>query len=184
MGSRDSRGRRKYTSERGFTLVEVSTVVLILGILIFVATASYVNVSRGMSLKGSLTQVEEALNRAKTAARQENVLYRLVFYLDTSSHPNTYEFYHNEYIGGNWVLTPVDKSVSGESVTEAEGHYYIRLANGVKIVGEAAEGESQVTVEFDPEGTIMTVTPATIVLQIGGEQGTITVDSEGMIEVQ
>jgi prepilin-type N-terminal cleavage/methylation domain-containing protein len=184
-GHKDIKGftrsnQRKSSSEEGFTLIEVTVTVIILGIVITVATMNYANISRGTALSGAKKQVEEALIRAKTAARQENVDYQMVFYPnDSSDHPNTYEYLHNEYdeLNGTWSMQPIDKSVSGESVTEADGHWYIEVASNVEIT----DGETTIT--FNPTGTTMSVTPATINLHLVDINASVAVDSVGKVEV-
>ncbi len=166
--------------EEGFTLIELSIIVVILGIVLTLAVINYANASRGMTLKGAQRQVEAALSRALNAARQENVDYRLIFYPQTdAAHPNTYEFYHKVEEGGSWTLQPVDRSVSGEEVVEDNGHYYIRVSNGVRIVSQET-----ITVDFRPRGTVMTVTPATLTLGLGGSTVGVVIDAEGRIRTQ
>lgn len=168
----------KCPGEEGYTFVEVLITVIILGLIIGMATFSYVNITRGMSLSAAIKHVEEALTRAKTAARQENVDCRLVFYpSDDPNHPNTFEFLHNVYdeISTTWSMQPVNRSVTGEKVIEDGGHWYIEVVNNVEITG------GQTTVTFDPTGTVLTVTPATINLQIGGTTGSVTIESSGKI---
>lgn len=172
--------RGRIRADEGFTLIELSIIVIILGVILTVAVINYANAQRGIVLKGAQRQVEAALSRAMNAARQENVRYRMVFYPYThASHPNTYEFLHDVENAGNWSLQPVDRSVSGEEVEEEGGHYYIRVANGVRI-----ESESAITVDFDPLGTEMHITPATITLGLSGSQVQVALDSEGRITTQ
>lgn len=173
-------GVRKFNGEEGFTLLELCIVILILGIVITIAVVNYANVNRGMALKGALRQLEAALNRAKTSARQENVKYRMVIYGQYGSpYPNSYEFYHNVENNGTWSLQPVDKSVSGEEVVIDDGHYYIKISNGVKVISD-----SNITVDFSPNGTTIQITSVTINLDIGGATGTVRVDAQGRVVAQ
>lgn len=179
--------------EDGFTLVELTIVVTILGIITSIAVLSYSNISKAMNLNGALKQVEAALNRAKVAARQENVKYQLVFYTDSSgANADTYEFVHDVYNPGadTWTMTPVDRSVSGEEVSVSGGHAYIKVANGVKITGCTEIAGSEIIVTFAPAGTTMAVsgsdnpgggqppnTSATITLNL------LSVDSSGSVSI-
>jgi prepilin-type N-terminal cleavage/methylation domain-containing protein len=168
------------SGQEGFTLVELTVVIIILGIILSIGTLSYVNISRNMNISGAAKQVEEALNRAKTAARQENVKYRLTFYPNGGgSTANSYEFEHYvETSPGTWTMTPVNQSVSGEQVTESSGHWYIKIPHGVTVGGENA-----VTIEFTPQGAQMTINPATVVLQYGGATRSVSINTEGSVSV-
>lgn len=173
--------RCRLGKQDGFTLMELSIALVILGLVLALVVVNYANASRAMALKGAQRQVEAALNRALTASRQENVSYRLIFYPDASgSHPNSYEFLHNvkDELTGTWSLTPVDKSVSGEDVVEDGGHYYITVTNGAKIVSS-----SVITVDLVPRGTTLTVTPVTITLALGSSTAQVVLDSRGKVTV-
>gem|GEM_PF-2298120 len=145
--------------EDAFTLIELTIVVVILGIILTVATLSAGNISRNINMNAARRQIEAALNRAKTAARQENVSYQLIFYTSVDgSHPDSYEFLHNvENMDGTWTMTPVDRSVSGEEATTAGGHTYIKLGNKVEISGCTEIAGNAIVVKFTPSGTTMTI---------------------------
>lgn len=165
----------------GFTLIELSIALVILGLVLALAVVNYANANRAMALKGAQRQVEAALHRAMTASRQENVSYRLIFYPDAfGSHPNSYEFLHNvkDELTGTWSLTPVDKSVSGEDVVEDGDHFYITVTSGARIVSS-----STITVDIVPRGTTLTVTPATITLALGSSTAQVVLDSRGKVTV-
>lgn len=168
-------------NEKGFTLIELAITVLILGIIISISAVSYMNISTSMNINGAKKQVETALDRAKTAARQENVSYELKFFPSSEGvKANSYEFYHNVYdeVSGLWNMAPVDGSVSGEKVrTDIEsGHWIIALGTGADI-------NNGVTVTFSPSGTVMAVTPSTISLEAGSETGSVSINSDGQIAV-
>ncbi len=181
-------------AENGFTMIELAVVIIILGIILATATLSYSNISKGVNLNGARSQVEEALNRAKTSARQENVTYMVVFYpASASSNPNTYEFFHNvaaanptDLMSLTWTMTPVYVSV-GETATQASGHSYIKVPNGVQVTG------SQIKVIFSPSGSVISATwdpgfspngKATINLNSGSKVGSVSVDAQGNIYKQ
>ena len=148
----------KWHSQEGFTLVELAIVVIIFGIIISIAALNYGNISNGINLTGAKRQVEAAINRAKTAARQENVTYELVFYTDAGGNPNSYEFLHDEYNAATdtWTMTPVDGSVAGEELVSDSGHTYIKLSGGVKLTGCTEISGSEIVISFIPSGTAMT----------------------------
>ena len=170
---RASPGRLSSTS--GFTLVELSITVLVLGVIIGLGILSYTNISRGMALSAARKQVEAALERAKASARQENVTYVLIFYSEAdATHPNTFEFRNRVEESGVWVERSVDRSVSGEEVVQDGGSYYVKVTNGVKV-------SSSVSVTFTPRGTEMAVTPATVTLRIGNRNARVSIDAAGKV---
>jgi prepilin-type N-terminal cleavage/methylation domain-containing protein len=167
--------RKSGAMNQGFTLVEVSIVVFILGVVLFLGGLSFAGSRNAINLSAASKQVQAAIERAKTAARQENVEYVLIFYPSTAGHPNSFEFEHNEPDGlGGWLLVPVDGSVSDENVTQDSGHWYIKV-NGVNITG------SQVTLQFRPAGTQISITGGTITLQAGSATKQVSIDSQGKI---
>jgi len=162
--------------EKGFTLIELALTLTILGILLTVGVLSYAGIARSANMTAAKKQVEIALERAKTAARQENVTYQLIFYSSADTYPNSYEFKRNEYDPGTniWSPLPVNGSVSGETVQTAGGDFYIKFTNGVNVV-------NRVTITFSPEGTTMSVTAMTINLIKGSTTGSVSIDASGKI---
>jgi prepilin-type N-terminal cleavage/methylation domain-containing protein len=192
-------GRPKETTrlnERGFTLVELAIVVAIFGLILSIAVLSYSNISRSVNMNGASKQIEAAMNRAKTAARQENVRYQLVFYANSAGvNANSYEFIHDVYNEGTdtWTMTPVDGSISGEEVNVDGSHFYIKVGNGVKIDGCDEISGNQIVVNFAPAGTTMaisgsdslegpgTTSEVTLNLLSGGNAASVSINSIGMI---
>jgi prepilin-type N-terminal cleavage/methylation domain-containing protein len=187
--------------QEGFTLVELAIVVIIFGIIISIAALNYGNISNGINLTGAKRQIEAAINRAKTAARQENVPYELVFYTDANGNPNSYEFMHDEYNAATdtWTMTPVDGSVAGEEITSDAGHTYIKLSGGVKLTGCTQISGSEIVISFIPAGTTMTYmgsdnpgggippttsTTVTLNLASGSKTGSVEINEMGNITVR
>jgi len=154
-------------AEAGFTLIELLVTVIILGILLSIAALSYAGITRESALSSAAKQVEGAMKRAKAATTQENVAYTLVFYANSDPHPNTYAFWRP----GN-SQPEQNKSVAGES---ADGGY-IKLENGVTVT-------SQTSITFTPAGTTMSVTAATVSLQMGGESRSVGISSNGKVSL-
>lgn len=164
-----------FRSSPGFTLVELSITVLVLGVIIGLGILSYTNISRGMAISAARKQVESALERAKANARQENVTYILTFYSDSdAAHPNTFEFRHRVEEGGMWVERSVNSSVSGEEVLQVGDSYFIKVTNGVKVT-------DTVSVTLTPRGTEMNITPATVNLRIGTRSARVSIDASGKV---
>lgn len=179
MELRVTKGRAgKKRREEGFTLTELSIVIIILGIILALAALNISNISGGIKLNAARKQVEAALFRAKTAARQENVTYSMIIYpAGNADNPNSYEFMHNVLVDGEWEMTPVDLTVSSESVVEESGRRVVQIGGNVQISGEGAE------VTFRPTGTLMQVTPASIVMSSGSQTGTVSIDALGRVTV-
>lgn len=202
-GSSTSKGKLRkaclgrYGAQEGFTLVELLATIMVMGVLLGIAAVSISQVSAGMKLAGAKKQVEEAINRAKTAARQENVSYLICFYSSSAEHPDTYEFYCNTQVdsGGSttWEIQPVDRSVTGERVTaaDAEGkrHYYIEVSNGVHVEETVCLMIKPIGVDFSvyrvAPGTVTPVEGALEVrLRAGGAAAVVRVSESGVTEVE
>ncbi len=140
-------------------------VVLILGVLLSLAVLSVASITRENSLTAAAKQVEGAMKRAKTFAQQENVTYILTFFSDSEPHPDTYAFFRP----GN-TDPETNKSVAGESNDSG----YIKIENGVKVA-------TTTSITVTPSGTTLTVTPATVALQIGEENKYVSISSTGAI---
>ncbi len=161
-----------FGDERGFTLLELMIVLIILGIIVLMAVLNYDYIVNTNSLSAAKKHVEGALKRAKTVTTQENFTYQLIFYPSTDAdHPNCFAFFRRQQ-DGSFVL--VDKSTAGESVVDGG---YIKLSERVNIV---ASGPLVIT--FTPQGTVLSVTGnTTIPLQVGGKSGSVSISSNGNI---
>ncbi len=167
--------RAERGSSPGFTLVELSITVLILGVVVGLGTLSYTNISRGMALSAAKKQVMAALERAKLSARQENVDYKVVFYpYDHGSYPNTFEFRNRVEGPSGWEERSVNRSVSGEEVIAAGGSYYVKVTQGVQVLS-AAE------FNFMVRSAEILSYPSEVRLRIGNRTARVTLDALGKI---
>ncbi len=186
------RKARRGDDEDGFSLMELSIVVLLISILLVIATLSYANASSNTRMSGAKKQIESAISRAKTAARQQNATYQLIFYTNENvANANSFEFRRNvKGPDGSWTMTPVDESVSGEKVSKSGDNTYIRVMEGVKITGCNEIPGDVIIVNFRPSGTTMSVygtggsggpasQPVTINIATGGLTGSVVINSLG-----
>jgi prepilin-type N-terminal cleavage/methylation domain-containing protein len=160
--------KTKYRPDRhdeGFTLVELMVAVTVLGIILALVVLNWGGITRDNSLAAAQKQVEGALKRAKTAATQENVTYIINFYA-SGAYPDSYAFWRPR------GSSPENKAVAGESVTDG----YISIGTGVQVV-------SDVSFTFTPAGTMLTATPGTVNLEMGGDGRSVSVDSNGRITI-
>ncbi len=159
-------GRPKKTeAEGGFSLIELMVTVLIMGILLGFAALSYAGITRENALSAATKQVESAMKRAKAFASQENVTYTVTFFSDTETHPDTYGFFRPGY-----PEPQLNKSVPGESNNAG----YIGIENGVKITNTTS-------ITITPSGTTLSVTAATVALEMGGRNANVSISSTGTI---
>ncbi len=165
-------GLGSWRDERGFTLLELMIVMIILGIIVLMAVLNYDYIVNTNALSGAKKHVEGALKRAKTVAWQENFTYQLVFYPSTDAdHPNCFAFFRRQQ-DGSFVL--VDKSTAGESVVDGG---YIKLSERVNVVSSGP-----LVITFTPQGTVLSVSGnTTIPLQVGGKTGSVSISSNGNI---
>jgi Tfp pilus assembly protein FimT len=70
--------------KKGFSLLEATVVVFILGVMIYLASASFVGLAPKYQLKRAVSEVNSILNLAKYKAIFEGVTTRVVF--DSSSY--------------------------------------------------------------------------------------------------
>jgi len=187
-------GTEALVGQHGFTLVELIATIMVMGVLLALGTLSISQITAGMKLAGARKQVEEAINRAKTAARQENVTYLICFYSSLSDHPDSYEFYCNTADSGQpatWSMRPVDKSVTGERVTtedvEGELHYYVEVSNNVRVEETVCLMIKPVGVDFKVSrvapGTQEVVEgPMEVRLRAGNASTTVRVSESGVTE--
>jgi prepilin-type N-terminal cleavage/methylation domain-containing protein len=184
------RTRLRWWDEKGFTLVELMVVVGIFAVIIATGTLTFEETLKSSNMKGARSQIIEALNRAETSARQENVTYEVIFYpASDPDYPNSYEFLHNvgvpnasDPLTSTWTMTPIYKPVGEDAIKSGE-HWYVKVSGGVQITSP------KLTVIFSPSGNSMSITwepgfdpngEAVINLSRGGTSS-VSIDPQGNV---
>ena len=161
-------GRSK--DEAGFSLFELMTYMLILGIVLSTAVLGFASIQNTSVLNNSSTQIRVAMEHALNIAKNENQMVTMTFYGSASTtHPNTFKYVRAD---GTQEVPAKGVSYSTES-----GVYYIKLLTGTSGVAIG----SDVTVVFDPQGTVLTVTPASVAISCSGKSRTISVSANGEV---
>lgn len=167
--------KRSLEFESGFTLIELSLIILIIGIVLTIGVVSYSEVHRAMTSNYAATQIRKALERAYQVAHDERVSCRLVLYGTTKE----YEFLRNEETGTGWQFSSVNLSVPGENTREEAGHWFIGFPSGTILVPE----NDTVTITFKPRGAVVVVeeAPVNLLFRCAGKDVKIEVDEIGKI---
>jgi Tfp pilus assembly protein PilE len=157
--------------ERGFSIIELAMYLLILSVLLSVSVLSYQNMRTTSLLNDATIQIKVAMDRAFTIAKSENQRVTLSFW-STGDYPNCYNYTRA-------VDTNKEVPAAGISYTKdpTSGVYYIKLLGGNSGVTIA----SNISVVFDPQGTVMLVTPTSVVISYSGKSRTIAVAANGEV---
>lgn len=156
--------------EGGFTIVELALYMILLLILVSIAVFSFANMQSTSLLNSSATQAKFAVEHALNVARNENQLVTMHFYgSSTAGHPNSYDYIKAD--------NTQDRPPGGSSYYTESGVYYVKMVSGESGVTI----ESDVTMVFNPQGTVLTVTPADIVIKFSGKSRTIHVNATGQV---
>jgi type II secretory pathway pseudopilin PulG len=165
----------KYLFERskdegGFSLIELVMYMIILAVLLGTAVIGFASMRTTSLLNNSSAQVKVGMDHALNIARNENQLVTMNFYNSgTAGHPNSYAFFRAD--GTQEV------PAKGSSYYEEGGVYYIKLLNGDSGVTMAGN----VSVVFNPQGTVLSVTPASVVVSYSGKSRTVSVSANGEV---
>lgn len=131
-------------SQRGFSLVELLTVVALIGIFVTAGILVLTYTSANTIMKSGASQVSQSLEDAYSIAQAEKVKVTVRFYGKDDEDVNKRNKY--EVLKGD-SEEPVQPPV-GISATDVVGHYYYRLLDG----GETLTIVSPVTLVFKPSG--------------------------------
>jgi len=180
-----SRGMR---NERGFTLVEVGIVVIIIGIMLLTASLAYFNATRRTEVVTVAEQIKEDLRRVYSLTDSGNKSsgptgprdrYRITFNNAGENPPNTFRVEKSTDGGNNWTVVTADKKTSNKVLT----NNWIQPAQQ----GDAQITYSAKTITFISKGSIMQTDPAgnktvTVSSSSQGTNAVITVNDYGSLQ--
>ena len=183
-----SRGMR---NERGFTLVEVGIVVIIIGIMLLTASLAYFNATRRTEVVTVAEQIKEDLRRVYSLTDSGNKSsgptgprdrYRITFNNAGENPPNTYRIEKSTDGGNNWADVDPTRQESNKRVTVG-GHIWIQPASQ----GDAQLTYSAKTITFISKGSIMQTDPAgnktvTVSSSSQGTNAVITINDYGSLQ--
>ena len=129
-----ARALRSGKREEGFTLLELMTVIIILGIMVTIAVIVYTTSAGGADAKGAREMVKEDLRRAyafaddaTAAANGAKVAYAVQFHDGSESPPNCYRLVKgtptvaNPVSGTNYTWTVVGPDPNARLATTGNG---------------------------------------------------------------
>jgi prepilin-type N-terminal cleavage/methylation domain-containing protein len=185
---------RRLEGQGGFTLIELSMYVIILGIILSVSVLSYYNIMAVNTLGNAQRQIKAALQRAYNIAQNENVKATLKIYgKNNASYPNSYTYLRGDDRDDENVSSwdyqpelPLPTMGAGSSQLTGNGFYIFKLLDGMS----GLEIQSDATIVFNPRGTVIRVEDAsgnpssfTINVSYRGHSGTVTVNSSGEVSM-
>ena len=149
---------RTLGQERGFTLMELMIVILIIGIMLTIVILSYVSGTRKSEVVAATEQVKEifryAYSLADSGATTAGVKrqYRLTFHNNTESPPNAVRVDVSTDGGASW--NPVVPDSNG-------GSYKVVSTNWVQLgTPDIVMSYSAPTITYIPRGSILETNPA------------------------
>lgn len=181
-GSRQVNWFRK---EDGFTLMELITVVIIIGFMVGIATLELRSTNTTLSMRSAVEQVKRSLVDAYSIAQHEKVLTTVFFYSNADADANKKNCY--EVRRGNPGVSMKPPIGLRYNKVEAGGntYYYVKMLDS----GTEPRISAAVTVIFKPMGSATksvdgagSPVSQTITLTYTGQANrTLTVNSEGEV---
>ncbi len=178
----------------GFTFVELSVYVMLLGIILSVSVLSYHNILTVNTLSNAQRQIKAAMQRAFSIAQNEDVKTTLKIYgRGHGAYPNSYTYLRgndsDESNVSTWQYPPErplpTMSSAGYQLT-GNGFYVFKPADGAGGV----EIQSDATIVFNPRGTVIRVEDAsgnpasfTVTVTYRGRSASVTVNSSGEVSI-
>lgn len=175
---------RLISPARGFSIIELLVVVLVIAVMISAAVIAYNRLTRNTEVAGAAEQIRQELRRVysmtdsgeKTAGVRHR--YRITFNNAGQAPPNAFLVEKSTDGGGSWVAVPVQRGSA--NITLAGG--WARPA----AAGDCNLTYSTPTIVFISRGSILETTPAgvkmvTVSSSSTGRTVTITVNDYGSI---
>jgi type II secretion system protein H len=122
--------RRILTSSAGFSLVEMMTVLMVVGVLMAIAAPAIQNHIALQEIRGTAQEVVQTLRDARDEALNEGVPRYVLF--DPAVSPRTYRVYR--YTGGAWV-TETQAEPFPSSVTFADADVAFPQLSNTPVAG-------------------------------------------------
>jgi prepilin-type N-terminal cleavage/methylation domain-containing protein len=127
--------------QTGFTLIEMLTVIAVMGILAAIAAPSFGNFVKDNQLASTLSQLTNDLNRARTEAIKRNTWMLVCVRNTAGTDCDTATNWQN-----GWLTCPA--SSSGAVVCDATPlSQHAAISSGMTLTGSAA------VIRFNPNGT-------------------------------
>lgn len=171
--------------ERGFTLIELMLVIVLIGVALGITSISYANSRKTLALKSAATEAEGLMQRAYNIALQEGVDVYLAFFDSGGAHPDQCAVYRVYPDGTDeWTTdTPTEPSPPGvRADTDGSGHYWYDLGDGMASI------QSSVTLLFRREGAMVTVSAVsggmTVTVVVSGQTRSVSVNDRGEVTTQ
>ncbi|MCE9595086.1 MAG: GspH/FimT family pseudopilin [Planctomycetes bacterium] len=174
MSSADRLRRTKHRARRGFTLVELLGVVVILGLISSIAFVSYQSMIPASVLNSAVRELASTLQETRSEAIARSQPFWIEYYFeDTDAHPKGYR-----------VVTPFVASTTGGIAVRPEDRAaqpFMPLPEGVEFREITLNGNTvtrgQVVVRFDPLGA---ATDHTIVLEHKPYEAVYTIEVQAL----
>jgi len=162
-------------AESGFSVLELSVVVLVIGVVLSIGVVSVSDAVRASAQKAVTSQIEFALKKARVRAEAENTSYKVTFYKNYPGIGPCYSYSLRE--DGEWKC--INVATGAESPRLVDGSWLVPFAAGCQLV---FEGDA-LDVIVSRRGVLMTATPVSFQLKVSGKVIEVAVNSDGKVVV-
>lgn len=162
IGSQREDGVYLY-SIRGFTLIELITIITILAVLLGVGIPAYVSWIPDMNLRSAISNIKFDIELAKSTAIKENTSCALVF--DTSTDPDSYTVFIDN------VTTNLVRD-GGESLIKS-----VDIPKNVAMIAADTDFDGQPAVGFNSRGLPYTYNTGTSQTEDLAGDGFVTLEN-------